>query len=159
MSEKPLFNDTIVRQLAQILKDTDLTEIEYALGECRIRVARQPIIHTSSHVAIPAPGTSAPAMTSSSAEGLSSSGVSPDYTKHPGAIKAPMVGTVYRSASPGDAPFVEVGMTVKKDQTVLIIEAMKVMNQIRAHQSGVVTQILCRDAEPVEYGHVLLVIE
>lgn len=156
MSSTPPFDDTIVRQLAKILNETDLTEIEYELNECKIRVARERASAAPMHVAVPTSLTPTPAAPIAP---VASAPSVVDHSKHPGAIKAPMVGTVYRAPSPGASPFVEVGSTVKKDQTLCVIEAMKVMNQIRAHKDGVVTEIFCRDADPIEYDQVLMIIE
>jgi acetyl-CoA carboxylase biotin carboxyl carrier protein len=157
MSDKPSFDEAIVRQLAKILKDTDLTEIEYELDKCRIRVARQTANPVGiANIALPPQTLSAP---SPQTVAQPAAPAEQDLSSHPGALKAPMVGTIYRAPTPGAANFVEVGATVKKDQTVVVIEAMKVMNQIRAPKDGKVMQILCKDADPVEYGQVLMVIE
>jgi len=140
-----------IRKLASLLEETGLTEIEFAEGESRIRVARggQTIVAAAPMAAAAAPAASAaPAATPASS-----------LASHPGALTSPMVGTAYVAAEPGGAPFVNVGDTVKAGQTVLIIEAMKVMNPIKAPKAGKVTQILVSDAQPVEYGEVLLVIE
>jgi acetyl-CoA carboxylase biotin carboxyl carrier protein len=141
----------LVRKLAGLLDETGLTEIEFAEGEKRIRVTKggtAPAFYTQAPtggVAAPAAATSAPA-----ALGVSS---------HPGALTSPMVGTAYVSSEPGGPPFVRVGDTVKAGQTVLIIEAMKVMNPIKAPKAGMVSQILVEDAQPVEFGEVLMTIE
>jgi acetyl-CoA carboxylase biotin carboxyl carrier protein len=159
MSDKPSFDEAIVRQLAKILKDTDLTEIEYELDKCRIRVARQTAGPVGvANIAIPSQTLSAPS-SHMSAVPQPAATAEQDLSSHPGALKAPMVGTIYRAPTPGAANFVELGSTVKKDQTVIIIEAMKVMNQIRAPKDGKVAHILCKDTDPVEYGQVLMVIE
>jgi acetyl-CoA carboxylase biotin carboxyl carrier protein len=157
MPQTPPFNDTIVRELAKILNETDLTEIEYELDNCKIRVVRERAAVAAMNFAVPAPTAAAPMATA--ATPVAAPAAPADLSAHPGAIKAPMVGTAYRSPSPGAATFVEVGTVVKKDQTLCVIEAMKVMNQIRAPKDGVITQILVRDAEPVEYDHVLMIIE
>ncbi len=156
MSERFVFDDKIVLKLAEILNNTQLSEIEYEIGEMRIRVARQ--ITMTSTVASP---VVAPIMTPST-DAVSSPKASEkptDHTQNPGAVKAPMVGTVYASASPDAAPFIQVGAEVKAGQTLLIIEAMKVMNQIRAPKAGRISEIFFKDGEPVEYDHVLLLIE
>lgn len=157
MPQTPPFNDTIVRELAKILNETDLTEIEYELDNCKIRVVRERAAVAAMNFAVPAPTAAVPMATA--ATPVAAPAAPADLSAHPGAIKAPMVGTAYRSPSPGAATFVEVGTAVKKDQTLCVIEAMKVMNQIRAPKDGVITQILVRDAEPVEYDHVLMIIE
>tara|TARA_R110002095_G_scaffold145839_3_gene126231 strand:- start:1765 stop:2250 length:486 start_codon:yes stop_codon:yes gene_type:complete len=153
-------NEDVVRQLAEILNETDLTEIEYEKGECRIRVARQVTVQTMQAPAmapmpLPAPAAAMPAVTPVAVEEAGSA----DLSKHPGALKSPMVGNVYLSAAPGADPLVNIGDSVKTGDSVLIIEAMKVMNQIKAHKDGVVKQILLQDADPVEFDQVLLIIE
>jgi acetyl-CoA carboxylase biotin carboxyl carrier protein len=141
----------LVRKLAGLLDETGLTEIEFAEGEKRIRVTKggtAPAFYTQA----PAGGVAAPAAAASAPAAL---GVS----SHPGALTSPMVGTAYLSSEPGGPPFVRVGDTVKAGQTVLIIEAMKVMNPIKAPKSGMISQILVEDAQPVEFGEVLMTIE
>ncbi len=144
----PPFPDAdLIRTLAALLTETGLTEIEYAIGDRRIRIAR-------------VPGAAAiPAAVSSSAPPASAALVSAVPAEHAGAVKAPVVGTAYLAPQPGDPPFVRLGNSVAEGQPLLIIEAMKVMNQIRAHRSGRIAQILIADAEPVEYGAVLMMIE
>ncbi len=154
--DDPSINEDVVRELAKILNETDLTEIEYEKGECRIRVARQITMQTmqaSAPLALAAPsaGVSIPAAAEETG--------SIDLSNHPGALKSPMVGNAYLSAAPGADPFVKIGDAVKAGDSVLIIEAMKVMNQIKAHKNGVVKQILLQDADPVEFDQVLLIIE
>jgi acetyl-CoA carboxylase biotin carboxyl carrier protein len=140
----------LIRKLAGLLDETGLTEIAFAEGEQRIRVSKsapQTVLAAGPAVsAAPAPLAAAPA----SAVGA---------VAHPGALTSPMVGTAYISSEPGGPPFVRVGDTVKAGQTVLIIEAMKVMNPIKAPKAGTVSQILVGDAQPVEFGEVLLIIE
>jgi acetyl-CoA carboxylase biotin carboxyl carrier protein len=137
----PPFPDTeLIRALAALLTETGLTEIEYAIGDRRVRVAR------TATGAVPLGVASAPAAAAGSIE-------------HPGAVKAPIVGTAYLAPQPGAPPFVRLGDSVAEGQPLLIIEAMKVMNQIRAHRSGRVAQILVADAQPVEFGAVLMLIE
>ena len=145
----------LIETLAELLQRTGLTEIELAEGEARIRVARQPAPVLASFGggagAALHPQPAAPA-----AEAVPARAAEPD---HPGAIRAPMVGTVYLTPEPGAAPFVVAGGEVKEGQTLLIIEAMKVMNPIRAPRSGRVREIMVRSGDPVEYGELLLVIE
>lgn len=153
------FNGDAVRKLAEILVDTDLTEIEYEENGHRIYVARRPA--TVTHMAAPAPvaPVHAPAnIQTTPAESQATSG-KPDFHKHPGTVKSPMVGTSYLSPEPGAAAFVKVGDRVSVGQTLLIVEAMKVMNPIKATISGTITHILVSDATPVEYDQPLLVIE
>ncbi len=147
MSRKPI-NVEEVRALAQILADTGLTEIEVDDGESRIRVARTPspvVAYAPSAAPLPpALATIAPP---------------PDDAEHPGAVTSPMVGVVYLSAEPGSPPYVAAGQAVAAGQTLLLIEAMKTYNQIRAPHAGTVTRILVATGTPVEFGEVLLVIE
>jgi acetyl-CoA carboxylase biotin carboxyl carrier protein len=133
----------LVRGLAALLQETGLTEIEYAVGERRIRVVRgQPAVPMMA-VSLPAAATATMAAP----------------VEAPGTIKAPMVGTAYLSPQPDAPPFVKLGDGVREGQTLLIIEAMKVMNQIPAPRAGRVTQILIVDGAPVEYGQPLVVLE
>lgn len=135
-----------IKELAEILKQTDLSEIEYEANGVKIRVARQ-IVH--------APVASVPMTPAISVESQNIT----NPTGHPGLIKSPMVGTVYLSPEPGAMPFIKVGDNVSVGQNLLIIEAMKVMNPIKAPKAGVVKQILVRDAEPIEFETPLLIIE
>ncbi len=137
----------LVRSLAALLEETGLTEIEYAVGERRIRVARG-----GTAIAYAAPSAAAPA------DGASEKPVVA-AVDHPGAIKAPMVGTAYIAPQPDQPPFVKLGDKIEEGHVLLIIEAMKVMNQIRAPRAGRVAEILVADGTPVEYGQVLMVIE
>lgn len=146
-------NEDLVRRLAQLLDETRLDEIEYEAEGRRIRVARSG--NPSSSAAATAP--SAPAAKAPEALAPVSVGQSADALP-PGAITAPMVGTAYVSPEPTASPFVKVGDEVHEGQTLLIIEAMKVMNQIPSPRNGTVTEILVQDAQPVEYGELLMVI-
>jgi acetyl-CoA carboxylase biotin carboxyl carrier protein len=141
-------DDKLVRALAALLDETGLTEIEYAVGDHRIRVARSTTLAPAA-LAIPA----AAPLSAASAEGL------PAAAAHPGAVKAPMVGTAYLSPQPGAPAFVKVGDSVREGESLLIIEAMKVMNQIPSPRAGRVAQILVADGAPVEYGQPLIVLE
>lgn len=156
MTDKVALNQDLVRQLAQILNDTDLTEIEYEMDGCRVRVARN--IQAAAHFAAPSVHAMAPAAAPAPAPAEAPL-ILQDVSKHPGALKSPMVGNAYLSATPGAEPFVKVGDRVKKGQSLLIIEAMKVMNQIKAHTDGVLKEILVTNGEPVEFDQVLMVIE
>ena len=143
----PPFPDAdLIRTLAALLTETGLTEIEYAIGDRRVRVAR---VATGTQASVPAT-ISAPSIVAGSIE---------HQIEHPGTVKAPMVGTAYLAPQPGAPPFVHLGEVVAEGQPLLIIEAMKVMNQIRAHRPGRVAQIVVEDAQPVEYGAVLMLIE
>lgn len=142
----------LVRQLAELLNETGLTEIEVEDDDRKIRVART-VQAASVAVAAPAPAA-APAAAPVAAP------VAPTApADHPGALKSPMVGTVYLAASPEAAPFVSVGDSVKEGDTIVIIEAMKVMNPITATKGGKVTQVLVSNGQPVEYDQPLVVIE
>ena len=160
----PAPDAAVIRTLAGLLAETGLTEIEYAVGDTRIRVARGP-----SDAAVSAPasmnGTAMSAATNGAAphephavEKPATNGAA-NGASHPGALTSPIVGIAYLAAEPGAAPFVRVGDTVGEGQTLLIIEAMKVMNQIRAPRAGRVTRIFIEDAAPVEYGAPLMLIE
>ncbi len=150
--KKPGVDQQMIRDLAGILNDTNLTEIEVELGDLKVRVSRQaPTIHA---VAAPAPTFTAPAP---GPQPVAAAPAAPDVSKN--AVPSPMVGTAYLAPSPDAKSFIEVGQTVKEGQTLLIIEAMKTMNQIPSPRSGTVTAILIEDAQPVEFGMPLVVIE
>ncbi|MSO97605.1 MAG: acetyl-CoA carboxylase biotin carboxyl carrier protein [Rhodospirillaceae bacterium] len=140
-----------VKQLAAILAETGLTEIEYDIGSIRIRVARN-VTGAPVYAPAHAPAAAGPA-TQAAAPAPA------DAASNPGCLKSPMVGVVYLSPEPGAAPFVKIGDQINEGQTVVLIEAMKTFNQVKAHRTGRVTQILVTDKNPVEYGEPLLVIE
>ncbi|PCJ71124.1 MAG: acetyl-CoA carboxylase, biotin carboxyl carrier protein [Rhodobiaceae bacterium] len=145
MSTKGVDKD-LIRELADLLKETDLSEIEVETDNLKLRVVRQVTQVASVPVAAPA---AAPVAASADAA----------PTVHPGTLPSPMVGTVFLAPEPGATPFVTVGSQVTQGQTVLIIEAMKTMNQIPAPRSGTVKEILVEDGQPVEFGEPLLIIE
>jgi acetyl-CoA carboxylase biotin carboxyl carrier protein len=148
-SEKETSEHALIRTLAQLLNETGLTEIEIEKAGLKVRVARNVTIAASAPVAMGAagvPGT--PAAPSAS-----------DPSRHPGAVKSPMVGTAYRQAEPGAAAFVDIGTRVNVGDPLLIIEAMKTMNQIPAPRAGVVTAIFIENGQPVEFGEPLMIIE
>jgi acetyl-CoA carboxylase biotin carboxyl carrier protein len=149
---------SLVRDLAELLKETDLSEIEVVDGERRVRVARQIVVNTA---VAAAPVQIAPAQQAQGApaQAIPAAGQPQETAKHPGTLPSPMVGTVYLAAEPGKPPFVSVGSAVKEGQTLLIIEAMKVMNPILAPRAGTITKILVSNEQPVEYGESLLIIE
>ena len=156
------FDVETIRQLAELLRETELTEIELEIDDARLRLARElPQQNIVAQVpAAPAPMVapatpSAPAPETATAEAEKPT----DVANHPGVVRAPMVGTAYRAPAPGAEPFVEVGQEVKEGQTLLIIEAMKTMNQIPAPRAGVVKAILVEDGQPVEYDEPLMIIE
>lgn len=155
MATKFSVDGDAIRQLAAILSETDLSEIEYEDDGRRIRVARHmsgTVVSTPSMASMPMGGVMERVVPSESAE-------TTDYSKHPGVVKSPMVGTVYVAPEPGAAPFVKVGDTVSVGQTLIIIEAMKVMNPIKAPRAGKITHILIQDGAPVEFGEPLMIIE
>jgi acetyl-CoA carboxylase biotin carboxyl carrier protein len=147
----------LVRQLAQLLNENDLSEIEVEDGDRRIKVKRQ-----MAPIGIP---MSAPLPATAAAGGhVATVASSPPADEvatanHPGAVKSPMVGTVYLRGEPGAEPFVSAGTKVAAGETILIVEAMKVMNPIIAPRAGTVTQILVQDAQPVEFDQPLVIIE
>ncbi|MFY9762797.1 MAG: acetyl-CoA carboxylase biotin carboxyl carrier protein [Xanthobacteraceae bacterium] len=147
-AKAPEVDHDVIRELAKLLDETGLTEIEYERDGVSIRVARHgtaPAVRgRSTEAPLCAPSAAAPAS---------------DPMQHPGLVASPMVGTAYLGPAPGARPFVEVGSAVKAGETLIIIEAMKTMNQIPAPRSGTVLQILIEDGQPVEYGEPLLVIE
>lgn len=150
----------VVRKLADILKDTGLTEIEVERGGLKIRVAREvTVTHVAApaahHVAAPPP---APAPQAAPAEAVPAAAAPAPAAREGEVIKSPMVGTIYLQATPGADPFITVGQTVTEGQTLLIVEAMKTMNPIPATRAGKIVEILVADAQPVEFGEPLVVI-
>jgi len=160
MTDQPdqTIDTQLIRTLALLLDETRLTEIEVAIGDRRIRVARLVTSAPAATMMIGAPPQLAAAAGPAGAA-PSGGGAGATLADHPGAVKSPMVGTAYTAPEPGTAPFVKVGDAVAEGQVILIIEAMKVMNQIRAPRAGRVTQVLVIDGSPVEYGAVLMIIE
>jgi acetyl-CoA carboxylase biotin carboxyl carrier protein len=146
-------DSALVRELALLLDETSLTEIEIERAGLRLRVAR----NISVAATMPVPMAAAPAALPGVPAATAAAG--PDLSKHPGAVSSPMVGTAYWAPEPGAKPFIEVGSKVSVGQTLLIIEAMKTMNQIPSPRAGTVTQILVEDGQPVEYGEPLVIIE
>jgi acetyl-CoA carboxylase biotin carboxyl carrier protein len=143
----------LIRELAELLNATGLSEIEIEKSGLKIRVAKE------LHVTNVAPVSYAAHAPSHAPAAVEAKPLAADPAKHPGAVKSPMVGTAYRSPEPGAALFCEVGSKVNQGDTLLIIEAMKTMNQIPAPRAGTVTAILFENAQPVEYGEPLIVIE
>ncbi|MCZ7931323.1 acetyl-CoA carboxylase biotin carboxyl carrier protein [Agrobacterium leguminum] len=164
MSEKKQGIDKeLIRELANILNDTDLSEIEVEQEDLRIRVSRAAPAPATVYAAAPAAYAPAPAaapVAAPAAAAPAAPAASAAPARNPAnTVSSPMVGTVYLSPAPGARPFIEVGATVKEGQTILIVEAMKTMNQIPAPKSGKVVEIVVNDAQPVEYGEALVVIE
>jgi acetyl-CoA carboxylase biotin carboxyl carrier protein len=149
---KPAIDHDMIRALAKLLDETGLTEIEIEREGERVRVARQ-----TQPVAIAAPARLAAPVGAEPRPAVEDASLDP--TQHPGAVTSPMVGTAYRAPEPGGRPFVEVGSHVRAGETLLIVEAMKTMNQIPAPRAGTVTQILVEDGQPVEFGEALMIIE
>jgi acetyl-CoA carboxylase biotin carboxyl carrier protein len=153
--KKPGIDKELIRDLAALLKETELTEIEIEQADFRIRVSR-------GGPAGPAPVAYAEpqrAAASPQGEPAAPQGSLADPARHPGCVPSPMVGTAYRSPEPGAAPFVEVGSVVSAGQTILIVEAMKHMNEVVAPRAGKVVEVLVEDGQPVEYGEPLMIIE
>ena len=151
-SKTPAIDPGTIRELAKLLDETGLTEIEIEADGASIRVVR--------NAGFAAPrgrqdGTAAPHPTVLATP----ADIAIEPAKHPGLVSSPMVGTAYRGPAPGSKPFVAVGSAVKTGDTLVIIEAMKTMNQIPAPRSGTVVQILVEDGQPVEYGEPLMIIE
>ncbi|MGN6096347.1 MAG: acetyl-CoA carboxylase biotin carboxyl carrier protein [Bosea sp. (in: a-proteobacteria)] len=152
MATKSPIDPDLVRELAELLNQTDLTEIEVEKGDLRVRVARS--LATTVHVPAAAPLPVAAAAPAAAPTAEPKPGAA-----HPGAVTSPMVGTAYRRPSPEAKPFVEIGTMVKQGERILLVEAMKTFNDIVAPRAGKVTAILVEDGQPVEYGEPLLVIE
>lgn len=144
-------DSALIRELALLLDETSLTEIEIERAGLRLRVARNVT------VAAAMPASFAPAAVPAPAGSAGPAGA--DLAKHPGVVPSPMVGTAYWAPEPGAKPFIDVGSKVSAGQTLLIIEAMKTMNQIPSPRAGTVTQILVEDGQPVEFGEPLVIIE
>ncbi len=142
-------DSVLIRELALLLEETNLTEIEIERSGLRLRVARNVTVAAT----MPAMANYAPAAAAAPAAAPA------DVSKHPGMVPSPMVGTVYVAPSPGAKPFIEVGSRVSAGDTLFIVEAMKTMNQIPSPRAGTVTQILVEDGQPVEFGEPLVVIE
>lgn len=148
---KQQIDSALVRKLAKLLDETGLNEIEYGTADWHLRVAKG----SPAHVAPPAPAAAPAAM----AAGGATRAPGEDLTTHPGAVTSPMVGIVFTQADPDSPPFVQIGDEVEEGQTVLLIEAMKVFNPIKAPRAGRVTRLLVDNGSPVEYGEPLLIIE
>ena len=149
-SPKSIVDHELIHELTKLLDETGLTEIEIEQDGRRVRVARG------------ATATAAPAVRVEVAPSPASADIAAkliDPSKHPGVVISPMVGTAYAASEPGAKPFIDVGSTVKAGDTLLIVEAMKTMNQIPAPRAGTVIQILFEDGQPVEFGEPLVIIE
>lgn len=159
MSKDLTIDPNLVREIAKLISETDLTEIEVEKGDLKIRVARQitvqPMMQT---IAAPAP-SAMPAAAAPVAAAPAAAEKAADLGAHPGAVRSPMVGTAYRRPSPGANAFIEVGSVVKAGEKLLLVEAMKTFNEIVAPKAGTITHILVEDGQPVEYGEPLVVID
>ncbi|MBV8791592.1 MAG: acetyl-CoA carboxylase biotin carboxyl carrier protein [Pseudolabrys sp.] len=151
--KKTSIDRDVILELAKLLDETGLTEIEIEQDGRRLRVARGAAVAAS-----PAPVAAAQAAVPTP-RAVEAAPKAPDPAKHPGVVVSPMVGTAYAASEPGAKPYVEVGSRVKAGDTLLIIEAMKTMNQIPAPRAGTVSQILFEDGRPVEFGEPLVIIE
>ncbi len=151
------FDTGLIRELAAILREADLGEIEIQQGELRIKVSKPDVAAVT--YAAPAYAPSSLAMAAPAAASTSSAAARAPAADHPGTVKSPMVGTVYLQAETGAPPFVKVGDEVKEGQTLLLVEAMKTFNPVSAPRAGKVTQLLVANEQPVEFGESLVVIE
>jgi acetyl-CoA carboxylase biotin carboxyl carrier protein len=158
----------LIRAIAELLNEQNLAEIEIEREDVRVRVTRAFAPQAIQHVAAPAyapqpPATpQPPAPPASTAPAGAAAGIAAtndEIAANPGTLTSPMVGTAYLAPEPGKPPFVSIGAKVSEGQTVLIIEAMKTMNQIPAHRSGTISRVLVEDAQPIEYGQPLVIIE
>jgi len=149
--QKQAIDHDLIRELARLLDETGLTEIEFERDGQRVRVARQTQIAVA-----PAPASTP---VDAAVPSLAADAAAIDPAKHPGVVTSPMVGTAYIGPEPGARPFVEVGSRVRAGDTLLIVEAMKTMNQIPSPRAGTVIQILIEDGQPVEFGEPLMIIE
>jgi acetyl-CoA carboxylase biotin carboxyl carrier protein len=157
-AKKPGIDKDLIRELAELLKETELSEIEIEQDNFRIRISRNaPAAPTHvTYAEPPRPAEAPPA--AAPAQGESAKSLA-DPARHPGCVPSPMVGTVFRAPDPKAKPFVEVGDAVAAGQTILIVEAMKHMNEVAAPRAGRVVEILVEDGQPVEYGQPLMIIE
>ena len=155
--KKRAIDKDLIRDLAALLKEVDLAEIEIEQDDFRIRVSRTATSAPAAHIAVsgePASaGSAKPAATPASPQ------MPADLAQHPGAVPSPMVGTVYLAPEPGARAFIQVGDKVTKGQAILIVEAMKHMNEVVAPHGGTVTEIFVEDGQPVEFGEPLMIVE
>lgn len=156
---KNSYETNLVKDLAKLINEHNLAEIEYDTDGLRLRLTRTvapaAVSVAAPVVAAPAPAVAAPAPAAPAAAAADDA----DYSKHPGAVKSPMVGVIYTAPEPGAAPYVNVGDTVSADQTLFLIEAMKTFNPVKAPKAGKVVKILISDRNPVEYDEPLLILE
>ena len=155
-------DESVVQQAVKLLEEHGLTELEYRSGRWYVRVSHQAGGQMVTSTVPPETASAAPQAPAAPASPTDGEAAVPDQEAaagHPGAVTSPMVGTVYVAPEPGAEPFVKVGDTVSEGQTILLIEAMKTMNPIRAHRNGRVSQIFAQNASPVEYGEVLIILD
>ena len=159
MTKDLQFDPATIRELAQILRESDLTEIELVDNDMRVKLVRQVTVAAMAMpvaAAAHAAPAAAPAAAASPAPAAPAADVDAD---HPGAVNSPMVGVAYLSPEPTSAPFVTIGSKVTQGQTLMLIEAMKTYNQIKAPRAGTVTRILVESGTPVEFGEPLMIVE
>lgn len=156
MTKDLQFDPATIRELAQILRDSDLTEIELVDNDMRVKLVRQVTVAAMAMPVATAPAPSAAAPAAAPVPAAPAAEIDAD---HPGAVNSPMVGVAYLSSEPTAAPFVTVGSKVAQGQTLLLIEAMKTYNQIKAPRAGTVTRILVESGTPVEFGEPLMIVE
>ncbi|MGY8796775.1 MAG: acetyl-CoA carboxylase biotin carboxyl carrier protein [Woeseiales bacterium] len=149
MTRKHPVDEELIKRLSELLDENGLTELEYGEGKWHVRVSRASG-GSAVHVAAP---------TSGATDATSANNADEASASHPGAVTSPMVGTAYSAPEPGAPAFIKVGDTISEGQTLMLVEAMKTMNPIRAPRAGLVVQILVGNAAPVEYGEVLLILE
>ncbi len=153
--KKTVLDKALIRELAELLSETGLSEIEIERNDTRVRVAR----NIAAPAAPQAPVPVAPPQASGTTAPKADTAAGGDLSRHPGAVLSPMVGTAFRAPEPGAKPYVDVGDRVTEGQTLLIVEAMKTMNQIPAPRAGTIVRIMVEDTQPVEYGEPLMIIE
>ena len=160
MTKDAATDQDLIRAIAELLNEQNLAEIEIEREDLRVRVTRSYASSGVQQVMIPAPQMAAgPQPTAPQGSAAAAKTAADDLASNPNALTSPMVGTAYLSPEPGKPAFVAIGTRVSEGQTILIIEAMKTMNQIPAHKSGTISRILVTDAAPVEYGQPLAVID
>jgi len=154
-------DQALIEAIAKLLNEQNLAEIEIERDDFRVRVTRSYASTGVQQVMVPAaaPAPAAPAPAAPAGSAAKAATPVDDLSSNPGTLTSPMVGTAYLSPEPGKPPFITIGARVSEGQTIIIVEAMKTMNQIPAHKSGTVTRILVEDAQPVEYGQPIAVIE
>ena len=152
-------DQALIRAIAELLNEQNLAEIEIEREDLRVRVTRSYASSGVQQVMVPAPVAAPAAPTAAAGSAAAIKATADDLASNPGTLTSPMVGTAYLSPEPGKPAFVSVGSKVSEGQTILIIEAMKTMNQIPAHKSGTISRILVTDAAPIEYGQPLAVID